>query len=176
MLTQNPSSDCPAPTLWRGFLALLTLTLFALGLAACQSTPEVLACQEADWFELGRIDGNRGAMPAQVDRQTLRCQDSNPQDALRAYKTGYQVGLTSYCTEDNAFYIGRTGLAWHSSVCPESSRANLDESFEKGRVNSEVQDQISELKKSLRSLEQRAASSHEAQVVRKKIKALERTL
>ena len=80
-------------------------------------------CRNADWFEVGRVDGLSG-IPANASTYVGRCVSLGVAIDDELYTGGWQRGLVDYCTPDRAFDAGRSGESY-SGVCP----ANLEGAF-----------------------------------------------
>ena len=99
-------------------LSLMTAGLLALsGCATTQSlTPQ--QCQTSNWHELGYADGIQGRSGAYFGYYTNSCANvagAAPNRIL--WEQGRQEGLKRYCTELNAYKLGREGYDWQP-VCP----------------------------------------------------------
>lgn len=111
------------------------LILVAAGLSACASTSsQKVACQERDWFELGRHDGAQGSSEENFDRYTKECrrQQQLTSEVETMYTNGRNAGLVEYCTPENAFELGRMGLVY-MYVCPSTVEPKFLSSYRKGQ-------------------------------------------
>lgn len=113
--------------------SLLTLAFIALsGCATTQSlSPE--QCQTTDWKQLGKVDGQMGRSGAYFGKHVDDCTGiagSEPNRIL--WEEGRQEGLKDYCTELNAYKLGREGYAWQP-VCPLEGIEKLEEAYGQGR-------------------------------------------
>ena len=109
-------------------VALLTLS----GCATTQSlTPE--QCQNSNWQEVGYVDGLHGRSGAYFGNYTNQCASvvsATPNRVL--WEQGRQQGLKNYCTELNAYKLGREGYDWQP-VCPLEGIEKLEEAYAQGR-------------------------------------------
>ncbi|PNK60366.1 DUF2799 domain-containing protein [Psychrobacter sp. FDAARGOS_221] len=109
-----------------GALALLS------GCATTQAlSPE--QCQAGNWKEIGYADGTVGRSGNYFGRHVENCAPvagSTPNRVL--WEEGRQQGLKEYCTELNAYKLGREGLAWQP-VCPMENIEKLEEAYSQGR-------------------------------------------
>lgn len=133
-------------------------SLLGLMLIACESlpvvtpnlgainTPEVSGdpCANADWFEVGRIDGLNG-IPSGSSMYVGRCLSRGHAPNNELYNAGWQRGLVDYCTPERAFDAGRAGESY-AGVCPK----NLESAFLK---KLKVGEQIAQLEKTNVQLE-----------------------
>jgi hypothetical protein len=92
-------------------------------LAGCQSATVRTACKQTDWYELGRRDSTVG-VAQQLGNHRAKCGKAFDSLSESLYVTGYNNGLTEYCTSENGYEIGRSG-ANPSVRCP----APMDETF-----------------------------------------------
>ena len=118
-------------------LSALTLmaaaTLFVLsGCATTQSfTPQ--QCQTSNWQAVGYADGVRGRSADYFGRYINSC--ANVVGAMPnriVWEQGRQQGLKKYCTELNAYQVGREGYDWQP-VCPLEGIDKLEEAYSQGR-------------------------------------------
>lgn len=110
-----------------GSSILLKATCLALilihFLAAC-TTIEKVDCSSTNWYELGRQKGSSGLLGDDFQNQVSHCSNENTTRFADLYLMGYKAGLASFCTEDNAFTMGKTGASYNH-VCP----LHLEEDF-----------------------------------------------
>lgn len=89
--------------LLRPFLLFLTALL-----SACASmSPE--ECRHADWLEVGRSDAQQGHTRDYLARHRKSCAKAGYAVNAERYYTGYQRGLSDYCTAPTAFQAARYG-------------------------------------------------------------------
>lgn len=130
-------------------------------LCQCAATGSLLTstCSGTDFFELGRQHGSQGIQETllQQDDAIGQCIPKHKGEAQDKYLIGYQAGLADYCTEENGFNVGSSGLKYRS-VCPTLSEREFLKGLQKGiqhrRKQSEVRkldQKISILKESLQS-------------------------
>lgn len=142
----------------RLMLLRLGLLLISVLVAGCQSLPGASQaigaisspkvsgdpCRNADWFEVGRIDGLTGTpMGNSTYMGRCRAQGIDVNDEL--YAAGWNRGLVEYCTPVRAFDAGRTGQSY-SQVCPPHLEPEFLKRFHLGA-------QISKLEKRNSALE-----------------------
>lgn len=114
-------------------LSLTGVALLALsGCATTQGlTPE--QCQASNWQEVGYSDGLRGRSGAYFGHYSNSCASvvgATPNRIL--WEQGRQQGLKNYCTELNAYKLGREGYDWQP-VCPLEGIDKLEEAYAQGR-------------------------------------------
>ena len=119
-------------------LSLLGTILLASG---CATTPRLNAqqCQSSNWQEVGYVDGLQGRSGAYFGHYANSCASLSPSTSLSAaapnriqWEQGRQQGLKTYCTELNAYKIGREGYDWQP-VCPLEGIEKLEEAYSQGR-------------------------------------------
>lgn len=114
-------------------VSLTSVALLALsGCATTQSlTPE--QCQANNWQEVGYADGIRGRSGAYFGYYSNSCASVGGATPNRiSWEQGRQQGLKSYCTELNAYKLGREGYDWQA-VCPLEGINKLEEAYSQGR-------------------------------------------
>lgn len=116
------------------------LIVAAAGLSACASTSsQKVACQERDWFELGRHDGAQGSTEEKFERHAQECRRQKlDSDVETMYTNGRNAGLVEYCTPENAFELGRMGIAY-MYVCPSTVEPRFLTSYRKGQRARELE-------------------------------------
>ena len=122
-------------TILRMTLAGSMLTTALLLLSSCATTqglsPE--QCQAGNWKEIGYADGTEGRSGAYFGKHVENCTPivgSTPNRIL--WEEGRQQGLKEFCTELNAYKLGREGYAWRP-VCPMEGIEKLEEAYNQGR-------------------------------------------
>ncbi|ALF60243.1 DUF2799 domain-containing protein [Psychrobacter urativorans] len=117
-------------------LSVLTLMGAALlavsGCATTQSlTPQ--QCQASNWQEVGYTDGLRGRSGDYFGHYINSCASVVGATPNRiVWEQGRQQGLKKYCTELNAYKLGREGYDWQP-VCPLDGIEKLEEAYAQGR-------------------------------------------
>ena len=114
-------------------LSLMSAALITLsGCATTQSlTPQ--QCQASNWQEVGYADGIRGRSGAYFGQYTNQCASVIGASPNRIqWEQGRQQGLKNYCTELNAYKLGREGYDWQP-VCPLEGIDKLEEAYSQGR-------------------------------------------
>ncbi len=111
---------------------IATIALLLSGCATTQGiTPE--QCQSSNWQDVGYADGLQGRSGAYFGQYTNSCASivgATPNRVL--WEQGRQQGLKNYCTELNAYKLGREGYDWQP-VCPLEGIEKLEEAYSQGR-------------------------------------------
>lgn len=124
-LRTNPLTLLPA--------SLLLVSLVAL--SGCATTGKITStqCEQGNWQDMGQRDGMLGRSGAYFGHYLAACPNLNPASPAREqWEAGRQQGLKSYCTELNAYKLGREGYSWQS-VCPLEGIEKLEEAYSQGR-------------------------------------------
>ncbi|WP_019672574.1 DUF2799 domain-containing protein [Psychrobacter lutiphocae] len=112
--------------------ALVGAIILLSGCATTQAlSPE--QCQAGNWKEIGYADGTVGRSGDFFGKHLQSCSQisgSTPNRML--WEEGRQEGLKEYCTELNAYKLGREGYAWQP-VCPMENIEKLEEAYDQGR-------------------------------------------
>lgn len=113
-------------------------------------------CIQADWFEVGRLDGLQG-ISEENSVYIGRCRRSFNEEL---YLAGWNRGLVEFCTPERAFDVGRSGLDYKDGTCPPQAEPVFLRAFATGkeiltieRENSELESQIDRLRRLLDSPE-----------------------
>lgn len=112
----------------RFFLALGT----ALLIVGCSSTPEKISCAQRDWYEVGRHDGAQGATLDHLATYKNECGRDFNDSRESLYTNGRNAGLVEFCSEDNAYQLGRMGIAYRY-VCPSTVEESFLTGYRKGQ-------------------------------------------
>lgn len=101
----------------------LVISFATVWLFGCASVPTLKKedCQNANWQEVGVLDGKQGADSQKILKHAKTCQGQNlPNKA--AWEEGRQIGLKEYCTKANAYRLGRLGYSLNP-VCEDDFEA-----------------------------------------------------
>ena len=123
-------------------MTLIRMTLIGSGLtlalsllSGCATTPSLSPeqCQAGNWQQIGYADGMVGRSGAYFAKHLENCTPipgSAPNRML--WEQGRQEGLKEFCTELNAYKLGREGYGWQP-VCPLDGIEKLEEAYNQGR-------------------------------------------
>lgn len=123
-------------------MTLIRMTLIGSGLtlalsllSGCATTPSLSPeqCQAGNWQQIGYADGMVGRSGAYFAKHLENCTPipgSAPNRML--WEQGRQKGLKEFCTELNAYKLGREGYGWQP-VCPLEGIEKLEEAYNQGR-------------------------------------------
>lgn len=98
------------------YRAWIAAGVLCLALAGC-STMSPKECRLADWREVGLTDGLAGRPLALFNERRSDCAEADVRADTKAYLSGREQGLKSYCQLGNAAQVGLRGEAYEG-VCP----------------------------------------------------------
>src|SRR6202042_1372132 len=96
-----------------------------------QIVPDKTACEQTDWYELGRQDGSQGQPTDRLNKHQKACAKVEP-DWETVYTNGRNAGLVEYCEPKNGYELARMGIAYYY-VCPSTVEAQFLSSYRKGQ-------------------------------------------
>lgn len=102
-------------------------------------------CQNADWFEVGRVDGLSG-IPLHTSGYVGRCISRGVQVNEELYFAGWQRGLIDYCTPERAFDAGHNGESY-AGICPKNLEPIFLKRFDVGRKIHDLESENARLEK-----------------------------
>ena len=121
-------------------------------LSGCGSSEKnSLVCNSVDWFEIGRIDGSKGLPQSNLDMHKQRCSGELPAAKEMLYLNGRKTGLTSYCTPQNAWELGKTGKDYRG-VCSSLNEELFLKKYRQGKKLYEMQMRSSTLGTEIQTL------------------------
>lgn len=123
-------------------MTLIRMTLIGSGLtlalsllSGCATTPSLSPeqCQAGNWQQIGYADGMVGRSGAYFAKHLENCTPIPGSAPNRmSWEQGRQEGLKEFCTELNAYKLGREGYGWQP-VCPLEGIKKLEEAYNQGR-------------------------------------------
>lgn len=114
-------------------------------------------CLEADWYEIGYIDGTEGAPKSLFQEHAEACLKYNVHVGREAYYRGRDQGLKVYCKQDKGFDWGRLGRKYNH-VCPKDLEPDFLAGYTKGNKIFKYQSKIATLEQRLRGIEHQIQS------------------
>lgn len=133
----------------------LGAAFLALGMGAgCTSQSERAACGARDWYELGRRDGSQGLGPERWQEYARQCPAGLGGDSETVYRNGRNAGLVEYCQPENAYELGKMGLAY-GYVCPSTMEPQFLTAYRKGQQTRTLQLRKRELDTRIQSVSER---------------------
>ena len=109
-----------------------SLIAFSVALAAGCASMDKDECRTADWRAIGLEDGAAGRALERLGDHRKACAKHGVTPDTDRYIAGRTEGLTTYCTPDNGYRVGRAGEAYRG-VCPELSTPAFVAAYNRGR-------------------------------------------
>jgi len=109
----------------------LTMAVIALTQVTC-ATIEKDECAVANWYELGRADGERGRKATREASYRGDCAKFGIPIDGNSYRNGWESGIRRYCTPENGFDRGVNGRFYNRS-CPANLAEQFEQPYELGR-------------------------------------------
>jgi hypothetical protein len=114
------------------FVRMLFAFSTALLIAGCASAPEKISCAQRDWYEVGRQDGAQGSTLDHLAKYKVECGHDFNSSWESLYTNGRNAGLVEFCSPDNAYQLGRMGIAY-MYVCPSTVEEEFLIGYRKGQ-------------------------------------------
>lgn len=112
--------------------AILGVTILSsLWLLAGCATLSKQECMVGDWQAIGYNDGVAGYASERLAAHAKACAKANIAPDYQAWERGRTLGLTQYCTINNAYNVGRRGQQLNT-VCPVASINALQRANQQG--------------------------------------------
>ena len=112
---------------------IIILALLLIGfLIGCASSLTRYGCLEADWHEIGFIDGSKGEPRSKFQEHAEHCSQYDVHVGREAYYRGRDQGLKAYCTKERGFDFGRLGEKYNH-ICPQDLESNFIAGYAKGQ-------------------------------------------
>lgn len=115
-------------------------------------------CAVADWYEVGRTQGEQGRDSQSYKNYIEACSEFAIDVDTNAYQVGWEDGIDLYCARDNGFDEGVKGNAY-SNTCPTSLHDGFFSAYQLGRAIRVESERISELQVALDKVMDRATRS-----------------
>ena len=133
-------------------------------LLGCVSTLDRNECMEADWYEVGLIDGREGEPRSKFQEHAKNCLNYNVHVGREAYYRGRDQGLRIYCTQDRGFELGRLGERYNP-ICPQDLEADFLAGYTKGQSQISSESKIAALEQRLQRIDIQLKSKKKQQLV-----------
>ncbi len=98
-------------------------------------------CKSSDWHSLGLSNGKIGRNL--LSEHTKACSEYSIQPDITKYNKGLELGLKSYCTEENGYREGVSGKSYQR-VCPIRLEVNF---LKKYKLGKKIHDNLAELRR-----------------------------
>ena len=153
---------------------LLLAGLFTLLGSGCATLSEG-ECYTADWYQLGRMDGQQGYERSRLYDHHKACAEYGIRPDATAYYQGRQVGLATYCTPANGYDEGRAGHSYRG-VCPTKYERRFLAAYRDGKLVHEVEEDIEAVERDIdreeRVLDDDESSIEARQDARRELRSL----
>lgn len=151
---------------------MIVFFAFSLFLSGC-TTLTVSECQDADWYNVGAIDGSMGAPSDQFSQYVNACGSFYLTPDKEKYKAGYGVGLKAYCTYKNGDALGQKDKLFRE-VCPAESRGDIARGYRAGKnifdLDQQIKDQEQQVKKITEKIVNKSTPSKDRVELNEKLK------
>lgn len=136
-------------------IGLLGLLVGVLNGCAAMDQDE---CAVADWYEVGRTQGEQGRDSQSYRNYVEACSEFAIEVDTSAYQVGWEDGIDIYCTRDNGFEEGVQGGSYNNT-CPVALNDAFFNAYQLGRAIRAQSERISELEIALDKVIDRATRS-----------------
>lgn len=127
----------------------IALAALILTVTACGTSSKKEYCNTTDWQEEGKKIGLRGEAEDSVMKEQKSCAELGIQIPLTEYKTGWDEGIQQYCSEENAFDLGKKSEKHKAENCPIVYRPKFLTAYEKGKKVQDVNQKIEKVEKKI---------------------------
>ena len=111
------------------FLILLTAFSFTYSNAASFKTSD---CQNTNWEERGKIDGEQGERIELLYRYTKKCDKAGTPFSADLYRKGREEGLYTFCSNGNAYKMGLMKKRVRKDTCAFNMFPEFQTYYDKG--------------------------------------------
>ena len=125
----------------RAHQSLFPLLLASL-LGGCASMNQT-ECLNADWYAIGRIDGEKGASRDELLQRSDACAKHAIVPDKTAYQEGYDHGIEDFCTPANGYENGRKGYNY-KGACPADLEGSFLLGYQQGKTMYVAQRRVAE--------------------------------
>jgi hypothetical protein len=129
-----------------------TLILFPVLLLGGCATLSETDCRGANWEDIGYRDGADGARRERAQDHAKACAEYGIAVDENAWRRGYEGGLQTYCTPENAVQVAMAGGSY-AGVCPPESDREFATHWRAARPVYEQRQRVSQLDNRRRELE-----------------------
>src|ERR1700724_2943843 len=145
-MSANSASGCSIVSntvalrsVWRASVLIARAAVLSGGVAMNKHE-----CQLGDWHTVGFDDGARGAPLTRVADYSKACAKYSVRPDLSSYRSGYDLGLDTYCRDSNGFAVGSAGASYEG-VCPAQLEPQFLNGYRTGHQLFELQSAVSGL-------------------------------
>lgn len=105
-------------------------------------------CLVSSWYDIGYVDGTRGAPPDTIAKHRKACAEHGVAADFQAYNDGRLEGLRYYCRPQRGYELG-TGGAKYQGVCPSELEGGFLRGYRAGRELYDLQAQVRQTNRQL---------------------------
>jgi hypothetical protein len=147
------------------------LMLLPLLLGGCASMTET-ECKVADWGRVGLADGARGEPERRLATYAEDCAKTGVTPNTRAYRSGWDEGISRFCTPANGWREGLEGHADKAQVCIgqpgyEGFSRYLNAGIQVYRTQQKIRGNTQEINRLQKKLEATGTDDEKRQIRRK---------
>ena len=124
--------------------------LFFLGACASNKLP---SCPSSDWSEIGYEDGKRGNTQYSARSMRKACNELEVPFDEAAYNSGAERGAREYCTNVNAYKLGRAGRRYNE-ICPDDVEEDFLAEYQVGLNHHKIDRDADDLREQLKLAKQ----------------------
>ena len=143
-------------------LVILAVVVFVSGCAARPTVSEN-QCRAGDWQTIGLRDGASGVASTRLLAHQEACGEFGIVPERSRYLSGWEQGVSAYCTAENGFHLGQRGGALNT-VCSADLREPFATAYVDGRQIYTASREVSRLSQQLADHEQRLVQLKEEMV------------
>jgi len=114
------------------FSLFAVLTVSAFGLSGCKTISQD-SCLTGNWEAIGFKDGANGKSTKRLSKIAESCSEYGVSVDNQAYWSGYDLGLTKYCTFERGFARGESGGSYNQ-VCSGDLAEYYAPGYQEGRI------------------------------------------
>lgn len=135
--------------------SLIAVAVLGAAVAGCQTLSE-RECRAGDWTRIGRADGEEGARPTEIQRHREACARHAVTVDEAQYRSGYALGLESYCTPRGGYAAGRRGHGYHDVCRAGGGEPAFLQAFRHGQQVHRLHQEVKEVRRRAEELEHAA--------------------
>lgn len=126
--------------------------------SACTSMNQT-ECEATDWYDRGINDGIDGKPSGRYRDYLEDCGEFGVAVDEHAYLSGWEIGITRYCTADNGYKTGLAGERYANS-CPAETADTFFSAYQLGYDIQEQQARVNSLRYQLEQVNDGLARSN----------------
>lgn len=130
----NTTTTSPFIT-FKSILSLVGASALSFALSGCASYDKLSEseCQTADWSAVGYDISLKGYKSSAIENFKESCGDHGISPDEVAFLEGYNKGLTSYCTTNHGYEIGKKNDKYRN-ICPDELEPDFRRGYNSGKM------------------------------------------